>query len=37
MNQVMTFGETFESIIIPRPTGCRTCGLMGHDYETLEG
>jgi len=38
MNQTMTvsFDETFESLIIPRPAGCRTCGLVGHDYEVLD-
>jgi len=37
MNQLTTvsFEETLESIILPKPTGCRTCGLMGHDLEAL--
>jgi hypothetical protein len=34
MNQLTTvsFEKTIESIIVS-PTGCRTCGLMGHDFE----
>jgi len=37
MNTITTlsFDESFESIIAPKPTGCRTCGLMGHDFEAL--
>jgi hypothetical protein len=31
----LTFEETLESIVLPKPTGCRTCGLMGHDLEGL--
>lgn len=37
MNQLttLTFEETLESIVISKPTGCRTCGLLGHDVEGL--
>jgi len=37
MNQLttLTFEETLESVIAPKPTGCRTCGLLGHDIEGL--
>jgi len=37
MNQLttLTFEEALESIIVTKPTGCRTCGLMGHDLEGL--
>jgi len=35
MNQLPTLNleQALESIIIPKPTGCRTCGLLGHDLE----
>ena len=35
MNQLtaLNFEGTFESIITPKPTGCRTCGLLGHDLD----
>jgi hypothetical protein len=37
MNQLTTlsFEQTLESIILPTPTGCRTCGLMGHELDGL--